>query len=186
MQHAHTKYSDVDVSQSKFLGEYDGHLLDFYGHKERHVTRATFTAELFGGCDAADRLILLMQTLHEVRHGPTSKTKARAMREEGGFSIKGCLCIDALSVYAAVTASTIKVPTEQSRLCHIQWLRELLDLGVLTAIVWLDTRDMTADGLTEGAVDRVALQQAMRGTVWFTHGARVWTSPLAAIKRTPA
>ena len=53
-----------------------------------------------------------------------------------------------MSVSAAVTAVFIKTPAEKSLLCHVQFLRELLDHGVLAAIVWLDTRDMLADGLT--------------------------------------
>ena len=35
-------------------------------------------------------------------------------------------------------------------------MRELLDTKVLEALVWLDTRDMVADGLTKGSVDRDA------------------------------
>ena len=54
-----------------------------------------------------------------------------------------------MSVFAAVTAVFVKTPAEKSLLCHVQFLRELLDRGVLAAIVWLDTRDMLADGLTK-------------------------------------
>ena len=57
-----------------------------------------------------------------------------------------------MSVFAAVSAVFIKTPAEKSLLCHVQFLRELLDYGVLAAIVWLDTRDMLSDGLTKGSV----------------------------------
>ena len=54
-----------------------------------------------------------------------------------------------MSVFAAVTAVFIKTLAEKSLPCHIQFLRELLDDGVLAAIVWLDTRGMWSDGLTK-------------------------------------
>ena len=68
------------------------------------------------------------------------------------------LMIDALSVYAAITATYIKHPAEKSLLSHIQFIREMLDSGVLDALLWIDTRDMLADGLTKGSVDRAALR----------------------------
>ena len=85
-----------------------------------------------------------------------------------------------MSVYAAVTAVQVKVPAESSLLSHIQFLRELLDNDVVEAIAWADTRDMLADGLTKGTVDRTALQQAMDGDQQVRQEARLWRSPLAA------
>ena len=84
------------------------------------------------------------------------------------------LYVDAMSVYAAVTATFIKTPAEKSLLCHVQFLRELLDHGVLAAIVWLDTRDMSPDGLTKGAVPRDALMKIMDGLYVMEHEAKVW------------
>ena len=48
----------------------------------------------------------------------------------------------------------VKPPTEKSMLTHVQYLRELLDTKVLASLSWCDTRDMLADGLTKGKVDR--------------------------------
>ena len=73
------------------------------------------------------------------------------------------LIIDAMSVFAAVTATFIKTPAEKSLLCHVQFLRELLDRLVLHMLAWFDTRDMCADGLTEGAVERTAIQSSRDG-----------------------
>ena len=53
--------------------------------------------------------------------------------------------IDEMSVYAAVTATFVKTPAEQSLLCHVYVLREMLDNGVVSALIWLDTRDMFSD-----------------------------------------
>ena len=84
------------------------------------------------------------------------------------------LCVDAKSVYAAVTATFIKTPAEKSLLCHVQYLRELLDNGVLRCLMWLDTRVMGVDGLTKGAVSRDALQELMRGTMVIRHPSERW------------
>ena len=88
------------------------------------------------------------------------------------------LVVDALSFHAAVTASNVKVPAEQSLVVHLRWLRSLLDAGVLSRMVWCDTRDMLADGMTKGAVDRVALHDAMDGLWRISHELKTWTSPL--------
>ena len=71
--------------------------------------------------------------------------EAKALRETGGWNVKLSLYIDAMSVYAAVTATFIKIPAEKPLLPHIQYTRELLDtkvLGVweqwsgLTHVIW--------------------------------------------------
>ena len=87
-------------------------------------------------------------------------TVARELREHGGWAVKIVLAIDAYSVYAAVTAQMVKTPAEESLISHVQFLRELLDKGILDYISWLDTRDMIDDGLTKGQVDRVAVRGA--------------------------
>ena len=56
-------------------------------------------------------------------------------------------------MFAAASAVFVKTPAEKSLQCHVQFLRELLDHGVLAAIVWLDTRDMCSDGLTDPLSD---------------------------------
>ena len=41
------------------------------------------------------------------------------------------MIIDAMSVYAAVTANHIKIPAEKGLLSHLQYVRELVDRGIL-------------------------------------------------------
>jgi hypothetical protein len=84
------------------------------------------------------------------------------------------LYIDALSVYAAVTATFIKIPADNGILCHLLYLRELLDTGVLKALIWTDTRDMLADGMTKGAVDRKAITDVMAGSIVVHHACKMW------------
>lgn len=87
-------------------------------------------------------------------------------------------------MYAAATATFVKIPAEKSLLAHVQYLRELLDNGVLEALWWLDTRDMLADGLTKGAVDRTALHQLMEGYEHFMKDYKAWRSPLSLVDKT--
>jgi hypothetical protein len=151
-----------------------GHLIDYACCKIRHVSRAPFTSELFAGCDCMDQAMLLTQILHEVEKGPTSAAVARQMREQGGWSIPMVLYLDAQSVYAAIIATIVKVPAEKSLYAHLKYIRELLDNRVLEALVWIDTRDMTADGLTKGNVDRQGLHDLMSGLIKITKECKVW------------
>ena len=84
------------------------------------------------------------------------------------------LYIDAMSVYAAVTASFIKIPADNGMLSNIQYLRELLDNRILTAICWVGTRDMLADGATKGSIDRSQLHSCMSGTSTIAHELKLW------------
>ena len=96
------------------------------------------------------------------------------MMENGGYKIPMILYIDALSVFAAATAVFSKTPADQSVLCHLHYLREMLEYDVLRLLVWVDTRDMLADGLTKGSVDRIVLRDAMDGAVMLTHECKAW------------
>ena len=84
-----------------------------------------------------------------------------------------------MSVFAAVSAEVVKVPTERSLLTHVQWLREWADRGLLTGLAWVDTRDMVADGFTKGSVDRTRIHKIMDGQWVFAHDPKVWQSSLA-------
>ena len=84
--------------------------------------------------------------------------------------------IDALSVFATITATYIKAPAEKGLLSHVQFVRELLDSHVLSVLSWLDTRDMIADGLTKGSIDRLALHTLMDGSITYTQEPKCWSS----------
>ena len=91
------------------------------------------------------------------------------LREEGGYCFKSILTIDAMSVYAAIAANTVKVPSEKNLAGHLFWLRELLDRKVVSHIQWADTRDMNSDGHTKGTIDRQALLDVMMGKFTYQH-----------------
>ena len=97
------------------------------------------------------------------------------LREQGGHVVPMTLQLDALSVYAVITALYIKTPAEKSLLSHIQYIRELLDLGILRQVAWIDTRDMASDGLTKGNVERSLLHMIMDGYHKLSHECKVWS-----------
>ena len=121
-----------------------------------------------------DRGFILLQTLDEMQTGRISAAEALARREHGGYAVPAALYLDALSVYAAITATFVKTPADNGVLVHCLYLRELLDHDVLQALIWQDTRDMLADGLTKGAVDRKALHDAMDGVISINHECKLW------------
>ena len=61
-------------------------------------------------------------------------------------------------------------------LCHVQFLRELLDKEIIKYLFWIDTRDTSADGLTKGSVSREALHELMNGTMFLRHAWEQWHS----------
>ena len=70
-----------------------------------------------------------------------------------------------MSIWTALAAERIKTPAEKSMLLHLLWLRELLERGVLSALNWLDTRVMTADGHTKGSIERDTLRELAGGVM---------------------
>ena len=67
-----------------------------------------------------------------------------------------------------------KRQAEKALWSHVQYVRELLDIGVLKLFVWIDTRDMYADGLTKGSVDRIALHMICDGRLTMNHAFKFW------------
>jgi hypothetical protein len=167
--------SEGKLSEATLGGNPRAHVIDWVCKSQRHVSRSTFASELLSAGDTVDQAIVISQMLYELRHGILEAQKARELRTRGGF-IPIALYIDAKSVYAAITAVAVRVPTEKSLLAHVQYMRELLDIRVLKYLVWVDTRDMVADGLTKGAVDRSALHKLMDGQLLFEHELAGWSS----------
>ena len=150
------------------------HLIDAVCKSQRHVTRSTFSSELLSACDTVDHGMLLALTVHELTAGVQSCVQSKTLRESGGWNVKLALYVDAMSVFAAITATFLKIPAERSLLSHVQYLRELLDTKVLEALIWIDTRDMCADGLTKGSIDRDLLHSIMNGLWTLQHEAKCW------------
>ena len=111
-------------------------------------------------------------TLAELKYGVLSPKQLKDHREIGGMHLKVVVTLDAESVYKSLTSRDLKVPTERTLLGHVSWIRELLQLGILEAIQWCDTRDMTADGHTKGQIDRKLLLEVMSGHQTYRHSVK--------------
>ena len=145
------------------------HLLHSECKSHKLVTRSTFSSETLAAVSAADTLIMLLFTMHEIQVGPICTREARRLREEGGWCYKSILTVDAMSLFAAIAATTVKVPSEKNLSGHLFWLRELLDRKIVTQIQWADTRDMSSDGHTKGSIDRQMLLDVMLGKFTYQH-----------------
>ncbi|CAE7581720.1 RE1 [Symbiodinium sp. CCMP2592] len=140
------------------------HLVDFASKQQRHVTRSTFSSELFAATDATDAGLVNTVTIHEMNNGVLSFCDARHVIEGSKpCSVLLGLVLDARSVTAATVAAHVKVPAEPSLLLHVCWIRNLLQTKRLHRLYWSDTRSMTADGMTKGSVGREQIMSAMSG-----------------------
>ena len=64
--------------------------------------------------------MLLRQICHEFDVGPITASQARDLREGNTMSnVHLEVAVDAMSVYAAVTATHIQIPSERSLLSHV-------------------------------------------------------------------
>ena len=99
-------------------GEQVWHLLQSECKSHKLVTRSTFSSETSAAVGAADTLIMLLLMMHELNNGPVTKFEARRLREEGGWCFRSILTVDAMSLFAAVAASTVKIPSEKNLAGH--------------------------------------------------------------------
>ena len=67
------------------------------------------------------------------------------------------LCVDARVVFDTVSASDICDLAESSLKLHLISVRDRMVQGIIRFLYWVDTRDMLADGLTRGGIDRALL-----------------------------
>ena len=95
------------------------------------------------------------------------------MCNSGGF-VPIALYVDARYVCAAITASCVRAPTDNSLLCHVLPARETRDNKVLSALFWLDTRDMIAGGMAKGLVVRGAIHVLTNYRMRFNRPAEAW------------
>jgi len=88
------------------------------------------------------------------------------MQETGQLLLPLEVCVDAKSVYDALAADPIRVPTEKSLYIHLLAMSDLIRRGVLTKVWWIDTKDMAADALTKGSIDRDVVMQLSDTGMW--------------------
>jgi hypothetical protein len=136
------------------------HLIEYQCKRQRRVVRSTFSAELNGLIDSIETAMLIQYMMFEVWYGCDHKPDDMARWQEEGLLQPDVLAAtDARAVFDAVAAADICEPAECSLKLHLLALRDKLANKVVKGLFWTDTRDMLADGLTKGSVDRAALRR---------------------------
>lgn len=74
--------------------------------------------------------------------------------EKGLMYLPLDLCVHARAVYDAIAATDACEPAGSSLKLHLISMRDRMAHGAIRALYWVDTRDMSADGLTKGGIDR--------------------------------
>ena len=149
--------------------------LDWFAKKHTHVVRSTFAAELHSMLDAIGNALLLNLAFTEIQLGHVTIEGLAQMQEQGRLHLEVQVYTDAKSVYEAICADPIKVPTEKTLYIHLLVARDRLDRKVVTRLCWIDTVDMLADGLTKGNVDRSALIRVGKEGRWTLGGDKLLT-----------
>ena len=159
------------------------HLIEAVSQSHKLVVRSTFAAELLALSASVDQAFVILTTPHELTSGSLNPSDSVCLRETGGYCLDLHIWIDAKSVFRAVGNENFRYPTEKSLLSHISWVKQLVILKIIAILGWVNTRDMIADGMTKGSIDRTQLIEAIRGYVKRLHPVELMktrgTRPLA-------
>ena len=149
----------------------DVNLIDVLTRRLRRVVRSTFVAELNALLDAIESMIIRQLGWHQVVKGTEESIEQLLLRLEAGtLSHPIELVGDARSVYDAIAASDVCDPAEASLKLHLLIVRARVESGVIRKLWWADTRDMLADALTKGGIDRTILMRCMdKGILRIVH-----------------
>ena len=139
-------------------------VLEVVSKKQSRICRSTYAAELFSALDLTGLAMTINAALTEVLMGNMSPTQLVELQDRGEHALKLWLILDAKSVVSGAVSDEVKC-TDQACLLHLLKLREFLNTS-LSAIVWTDTRDMLADGLTKGVICRDALRSLAETGRW--------------------
>ena len=130
------------------------------------MNRSTYGAELNGLSDAIEpgKLLALMyaETLDGVRDGSEWKLTG----ETGKWPIPIEFAIDAKSVFDSVVNPDLRIPTEQSLITVLIFVREQFHRGLIKRAWWVQTMDMVADALTKGSVSRKKVLEMFKNCFW--------------------
>ena len=161
----------------------DVNLVEFLVRRIRRVVRSTFAAELNSLLDSIETVILVQLALHQIFCGTDESPDELLQHLESGSLYPPIeFVIDAQSVFDALNVLDVCTPQETSLKLHLIAIRNRLERGVIRALWWCDTRDMLADALTKGGIDRKLLVRAMhQGKLTVTHPVKRCVRKLAGV-----
>jgi len=142
------------------------HILEFMSRKQAHVCRATFSAEMFALLDALGTALKVSTCLEEAITGPQSAEQLAKRQEDGKLTLPLHAVIDAKSLFDTVANSKAAHATEEHLVIHVLKIKEFIRRKLIKFLWWADTRDMVADGLTKGCVDRMAILVLSEAGTW--------------------
>ena len=150
--------------------DHDIHLMEWIVRRLKRVVRSTFAAELNALIDTIESLLLLQLILHQCYCGTDEDAEQLIIKLEAGKLYPPIdVFVDAKSVSDAISANELCTPQESSLKVHLIAIRDRLQRGLLRSISWTDTRDMLADALTKGGINRDMIQSAMQGRLRMCH-----------------
>ena len=120
--------------------------------------------------------MLIQSTLTEVMCGALGANRLLEAHLAGKHLVPMHLFLDAKAVFDSVTASNVKTPADKILLLHALALRNQLELGQVGTLNWIDTRDMVADGLNKGCIDRTAIRDFFQHGKWIMAHHATWMS----------
>jgi len=175
IRHTRPIYSDNGQSIKELT---PCHILLAESRSMQTVCRSTYAAELLSAAAATDSSLPLVVTLYEVRTGPLGTEQLTQLRDQWlnkESYIRISVISDAKTFFESLKATMFNTPSENSLSGHVLTKREMHDKGLVDNIIWADTRDMYADGLTKGSVPRDALIDVMSGKLLLRHNIETFT-----------
>ncbi|CAE8682255.1 unnamed protein product [Polarella glacialis] len=156
-------------------GEFEVQPIEWLCKKQQHVCRSTYAAELHSALDLVGLGLLINQCMNEVIKGPVDAATLCEWHEQGLYALKLDLYIDARAVFDSVCARHVKTPADKALLVHALKLREYLDRQQVQTVSWIDTRDMVADALNKGTIEREAVREFFSVGKWHVkHAIKSW------------
>ena len=133
-------------------------LIEFTIRRRRRVIRSMPNAELKGLVDSIQQMLLLQCTLHQIYCG-TAQTRERMIDLlEGGLMYPPLdICADARATYDAIAATDACEPAGSNLKLHLISIRKRMAYGLIRKLLWVDTRDMLADGAAKCGIGRMLL-----------------------------
>lgn len=104
-------------------------------------------------------MLLLQCALHQICGTAQSAERMIDLLENCLMHPPLDLCVDPRAEYDAVAATDACAPASSLKL-HLISVRDRMIHVAIGALYWVDTRDMPADGLTKGGIDRTLLHGA--------------------------
>jgi hypothetical protein len=141
-------------------------IMEYSSRRQRRIVRSTFGAELNSLGDSLEFGKLLAYTMAELHCPSLDLNGLRLLDLNGNFPVKVHAAIDCKSIYDSLRVADVRMPTEAALILLLLQLKEMLKIGSLSALWWIDTRDMLSDGLNKGLVSRKQLLEVSAQGVW--------------------